>query len=98
MGSHLDVSLWTATMPVLIGMTASLTLCLRQFFQYRAERERRRTVERLAERHGADVLGRLPDLARELRDPAPFDSGPGETATGLVTRWPGARIVRDGQR
>jgi hypothetical protein len=44
----------------------------------RAERERWRTAERLAERHGPDVLQHLPALARELRDaPASADDPAG---------------------
>ncbi len=39
-------------------------VCLRQVLQYLIERERWRSVERLARRHGVAVLVLLPELAR----------------------------------
>jgi hypothetical protein len=54
---------------------SGLWLCLRQLIAYRAERHRWRTVERLVERHGLDVLDHLPELARELREPRPSPTG-----------------------
>jgi len=62
--------------PVLDGVAAMLftmpmvlVACLRQYLRYRAERERWRAVERLANAHGPEVLEALPNVARELRCP-----------------------------
>jgi hypothetical protein len=54
------------------GILSAVTVCARDLIRYRAERERWRSVERLAERLGLPALTVLPDLARELRDPSPF--------------------------
>ena len=59
------------------GLVASsgLWLFLRQLLRNHAERDRWRTAERLADRHGPDILQHLPALARELRDAAPPAEG-----------------------
>jgi hypothetical protein len=58
--------------------SSGLWLFLRQLLRNHAERERWRTAERLADRHGPDILQHLPALARELRDsPSPVE----ETST-----------------
>lgn len=67
--------------------SSGVWLFLRQLLRNRAERERWQVAERLAERHGPDILQHLPALARELRDAPP----PTEEVSGSAPRIPTRR-------
>ncbi|MBG0560121.1 hypothetical protein [Actinoplanes aureus] len=60
----------TLTAGALVSLSGSvgLWMCVRQYIKARNEANRWKSVERLAERHGPEVLTVLPRLARELRD------------------------------
>ena len=61
-------------LPTILGVVTVLTssaglwLFLRQWLRTRAENNRYRWAERLADKHGPDVLAQLPELAGILRD------------------------------
>jgi hypothetical protein len=76
--SSADAVPFLATTVGALLASSGLWLFLRQLLRNRAERERWHAAERLADRHGPDILRCLPALARELRDAPPpaEESGP----------------------
>lgn len=72
------------------GTLSAVTVCVRYYLRYRAERHRWLSAERLAERHGPEVLNTLPQLARELRDDGAPIAGVGQRLNRRRGRTAGA--------